>query len=186
MRSHVDDRLRDGSPVFSRDCPEFNVATPGGNRIVVLVNHLKSKGYGSPAESNKRRRAQAARVAAIYEELIADGEKYVVVVGDLNDTPDSAPLKPLLSETNLKDAFENPAFDDDGHPGTYGSCLAANKIDYILLSPELFGRVTAGGVFRQGMWPGVRPTKWEAYSEITRKQEAASDHAAVWVDLDLE
>lgn len=125
-------------------------------------------------------------MAAIYEELIADGEKYVVVVGDLNDTPDSAPLKPLLSETNLKDAFENPAFDDDGHPGTYGSCLAANKIDYILLSPELFGRVTAGGVFRQGMWPGVRPTKWEAYSEITRKQEAASDHAAVWVDLDLE
>ena len=48
MRSHVDDRLRDGSPVFSRDCPEFNVATPGGNRIVVLVTISRARATDRP------------------------------------------------------------------------------------------------------------------------------------------
>jgi hypothetical protein len=35
------------------------------------------------------------------------------------------------------------------------------------------------------MWPGVRPKRWESYAELGRPEEAASDHAAVWVDLDL-
>jgi endonuclease/exonuclease/phosphatase family metal-dependent hydrolase len=85
----------------------------------------------------------------------------------------------------LKDVFLHPAFDDGGRPGTFGPCSAANKIDYILLSPGLFGKVTAGGVFRKGMWPGSRPAKWDAYPEVARPNEAASDHAAVWADIDL-
>lgn len=185
MRSHVDDRLANGQPVFSRDCPEFEVTTPGGSRLVVLVNHLKSNGYGGTAASNARRKAQAARVAEIYKGLIADGTKHVAVIGDLNDTPDSDPLEPLIAGTTLKDIFEHPAFDDGGHPGTYGLCNPSNKIDYMLLSPSLFQKVRAGGVFRKGMWPGSRPKRWDAYAEVTRKADAGSDHAALWVDLDL-
>jgi hypothetical protein len=33
-----------------------------------MVNHLKSKGYGSPASSNARRKAQAKRVREIYDQ----------------------------------------------------------------------------------------------------------------------
>jgi hypothetical protein len=66
MRSHVDDRLPNGETVFSRDCPEFTVTTAAGTRLVVLVNHFKSKGFGSPTTSNAKRRAQAERVKAIY------------------------------------------------------------------------------------------------------------------------
>ncbi|MDI4658145.1 endonuclease/exonuclease/phosphatase family protein [Xanthobacter autotrophicus] len=185
MRSHVDDRLPSGQPVFSRDCPEFTVELPSGPPLLVLVNHFKSKGYGSTSDSNARRRAQAERVRAIYEGLVAAGETRIAIVGDLNDTPGSRPLEPLLAQTDLKDIFEHPAFDNGGHPGTFGSCLASNKIDYLLLSPALFAKVTAAGVFRTGMWPGVRPRKWDAYAEITKKVEAASDHAAVWVDMDI-
>jgi endonuclease/exonuclease/phosphatase family metal-dependent hydrolase len=185
MRSHVDDPLPSGQPVFSRDCPEFTVVTPSGGRLLLMVNHLKSKGFGSTALSNARRRAQAERVKAIYEARIAEGERFVAVVGDLNDTPASGPLAPLLAGTDLKDAFTHPAFDDGGFPGTFGLCNASNKIDYLLLSPDLFALVQAGGVFRRGMWPGTRPRRWEAYAELTRPEEAASDHAAVWVDLDL-
>ena len=43
----------------------------------------------------------------------------------------------------------------------------------------------AGGVLRKGMWPGVRPVKWEAYPEIKEPINAGSDHAALWVDLDI-
>lgn len=185
MRSHVDDSDDRGQLIFSRDCPEFYLTMPSGAQLVLLVNHLKSKGYGSLTDSAKRRLAQADRVKEIYNSLIEQGEQYVAVVGDFNDTPDSDALKPLLQDTTLKDAFTHEHFDDGGYPGTYGSCNASNKIDYLLLSPELFKKVSAGGVFRKGMWPGSRPVRWETYPELTRKENAGSDHAAVWVDLDI-
>jgi endonuclease/exonuclease/phosphatase family metal-dependent hydrolase len=185
MRSRVDDRLPDGSPLFSRDCPQFEVTTPAGETLLILLNHFKSKGYGSTASSNARRKAQATRVAEIYRSLVEDGAEHVIIMGDFNDTPQSAPLAPLLEDTDLRDIFDHPHFDDGGYPGTYGLCNAANKIDYILLSPHLFQRVRAGGVWRKGMWPGVRPRRWESYEEVGRPQEAASDHAALWVDLDV-
>lgn len=185
MRSHVDDRLPNGQPVFSRDCPQFEVTTPSGEKLLVLVNHLKSKGYGGTAASNAKRKAQAERIAEIYRGLIANGASHVAVIGDFNDTPTSAPLAPLLEATDLKDVFTHPAFDDGGYPGTYGLCNAANKIDYILLSPGLFGKVRGGGVFRKGMWPGSRPRRWDAYAEVGRPADAGSDHAAVWAEIDI-
>lgn len=185
MRSHVDDRDQAGERIFSRDCPEFRVTLPSGATIVVLVNHLKSKGYGTPQASNAKRRMQAERVRDIYEGLVADGQDLVAVVGDLNDTPNSNPLEPLIAGSNLRDCFTHPDFDNGGYPGTYGLCSASNKIDYILLSPGLFSNVTRGGVLRTGMWPGTRPRRWDTYQELERPQEAGSDHAAVWVDIDV-
>jgi endonuclease/exonuclease/phosphatase family metal-dependent hydrolase len=74
-------------------------------------------------------------------------------------------------------------------PGTFQSCSLRNRLDYILLSEELAGTVTGGGIFRKGLWgdPGnVNPPQaWEIYPEITASVHAASDHAAIWVDLDL-
>ena len=115
---------------------------------------------------------------------MAAGDDLVAIVGDLNDTPDSDPLAPLLKHTDLKDVFEHPAFDNGGHPGTFGLCNAGNKIDYILPSPKLYPLVQAGGVMRQGMWPGVRPKRWATYEDLDHPKNAASDHAALWVDLD--
>jgi len=185
MRSHVDDRLPDGAFTFSRDCPEYVISTPAGNRLVVLVNHFKSKGFGTPASSNARRRAQAQRVREIYQRLTEEGNGLVAVLGDLNDTPDSTPLEPLLNDSDLRDVSEHPAFDDGGFPGTFGGCSAGNKIDYILLSPRLFETVSAGGVNRMGMWPGVRPKKWEVFPQVRRPEDVASDHAALWVEFDI-
>jgi endonuclease/exonuclease/phosphatase family metal-dependent hydrolase len=185
MRSHVDDRDGRGAPIFSRDCPVYQIATPGGETLLFLVNHLKSKGYGSQASSNARRKAQAQRVADIYRGLIADGARYVAVAGDFNDTPDSDPLSPLLDGTDLKDISAHPGFDDGGYPGTFGSCGPKNKIDFILLSPALFAAATGGGVMRMGMWPGVRPVRWEVFPELRNESDAASDHAALWADIGL-
>ena len=66
---------------------------PSGETIVVLLNHLKSKGYGGQASSNAKRRRQAKRSAEIYERLVSEGQTKVAIVGDFNDTPDSAPLE---------------------------------------------------------------------------------------------
>lgn len=185
--SHVDDADLAG-PIFGRDCPEYTVTLPSGASLLVMVNHFKSKGYGSAGDSNRRRERQAQRVADIYRARRAEGVDHVVVLGDLNDTPGSAPLAPLLvgsagSPIDLRDIATHPSFDDGGWPGTYTTGRAANKIDYLLCSPAVFDAVTASGIFRKGVW--TASGRWEMYPTLTREQDAASDHAAIWADVDL-
>lgn len=187
MVTHIYDRGADGGTIFSRDCPEYEILTPAGTRVWVLPNHFKSKYGGNDAASQARRRAQAARTAELYEALIARGESNVVVLGDLNDTPDSAPLRPLLADTDLRDVSEHPSFDTGAFEGigTYGLGNDNQKIDYLLLSPALFDKVRASGLFRKGAWPGSRPVRWEVYPELTRKVHVASDHHVIWADIDI-
>ena len=185
MRSHVDDKSERGGLVFSRDCAEYLVWTPTGQRLWLLVNHFKSKGYGTQEGSDRRRRHQAARVRDIYHRLRGEGETLIAVVGDLNDTPASDPLQPLIGETDLKDVSLLPAFQDDGHPGTYSNGTAREKIDYLLLSPGLAERMRTGGNWRKGVWGGKNGTRWEIYPEMRKVEHAASDHAAVWCDVDV-
>ena len=164
MQSHIHDLKDDGNPIYSRDCPEYAVTTPTGERIWVLPNHFKSKFGGNTPASIAKRRAQADRTAEIYERLRARGEENVVVLGDLNDIPDSAPLQPLLADTDLQDVsdhdlfevgeFNVPAGNTNEGIGTFGLGNDNDKIDYLLLSPALFDRVTAAGLFRKGAWPG--------------------------------
>jgi len=126
--SHVDDAL-DGKTIFSRDCPEYLVRVNDTKLVLLLVNHFKSKGFGSQAESNARRKIQANRVKEIYNLRKTQGMDFIAVLGDFNDTPDSDPLKPLIDDTDLKDIFKHPQFNDGGFPGTFGTCTASNKID---------------------------------------------------------
>jgi endonuclease/exonuclease/phosphatase family metal-dependent hydrolase len=185
MRSHVTDKSETGEVIFRRDCPEFHFTLRNGKHLLVMVNHFKSKGYGSQATSNRIRKAEATRVRNLYKKRLAEGIDYIAIVGDLNDTPNSDPLAPLHSNVSLKDVFTHPNFDNGGYPGTFGLCNASNKIDYMLLSPKLYQRVTEAGVFRKGMWPGVRPPRWDTYDELTEKVHAGSDHASLFADFDL-
>lgn len=186
MRSHVDDEAG-GGRLFSRDCPEYWFAFPessslAGQHLVVMVNHLKSKrGDGG----GDLRRRQAERVAAIYQHLRDDGVAHIAVVGDLNDYPGSDPLVPLLRDTDLRDFAEVKSFDDGGLPGTYGNGGPEDKIDYLLLSPSLFERATHAAIFRLGVWSEPDGSLFPHFDTITSKVEAASDHAAVFVDIDI-
>lgn len=185
MQSHADDKTTLGEYVFSRDCPEYGVRTPQRETVWVLVNHFKSKGYGNQNASDRRRWLQAESVRRITERLAAEKAALIAVAGDFNDTPDSAPLAPLMIESGFKDVFIHPSFDDGGRPGTYGRCAASDKIDYILLSPALFERVKAGGAWRKGIWGPNKKPLWEVYPEMKQSFHAASDHACVWCDLDV-
>ena len=185
MRSHIHDLGGNNKPIFSRDCPEFCVETPQGEEIYILPNHFKSKFGGNNAASQNKRKEQARRTGVIYERLISEGHQNVIILGDLNDTPDSNPLQPLLSGTNLKDISEHPTFDAGEFPGkgTFGLGNDSNKIDYLLLSPSLFARITACGLFRKGAWPGISPKRWEVYEELKEEIHVASDHHVVWCEI---
>ena len=185
MVSHVDD-MENGNRIFSRDCPEYTVRVNAAATILVLVNHFKSKGFGTQAVSNARRKAQAKKVRQIYDQRRAQGIVKIAIVGDFNDTPASDPLEPLLAQgSDLRDIFTHPKFEGDGRPGKFGNGTASNKIDYILLSPALSALVTKGGVFRNGVWGGKNGTLFPHFDEITKQIHAASDHAAIFADINL-
>ncbi|MBL7945782.1 MAG: endonuclease/exonuclease/phosphatase family protein [Flavobacteriales bacterium] len=188
IRSNVD--LEDDKGiVFSRDCPQYEVRTPGGNHIHVLVNHFKSKSGGG---GDKRLR-QATAVRAIVDGLVAQG-KHVVVLGDLNEGPQAGKtqaenLAPLYSNNSpLVDCWSLGAFDYGERPGSYDSCGLSDRLDYIFLSKSLANKVTAGGLFREGLWGDRKspPDKWDTYPEMTGQHQQASDHACVWVEVEVD
>lgn len=185
MRSHIHDLGPDNRPVFSRDCPEYCVETQDGERIWILPNHFKSKFGGNDPASQRKRKAQAQRTADIYRRLVSEGETKVVVLGDFNDVPDSDELSPLLTGTDLKDISQHPSFDtgEFAGKGTFGLGNDNDKIDYLLLSPALFNRVTSCGLFRKGAWPGKSPKRWTVYEELKEEVHVASDHHVVWCEV---
>lgn len=183
--THVDDVIGQ-EKIFSRDCPEYEIGTPNGNKLLVLINHLKSKGYGSSAQSNAKRERQAKRVREIYDDRIGKGWDYIAIVGDFNDTPASNPLQPLLGNgSDLIDVTQHSTFVGDSRPGTFANGTASEKIDYILMSPKLANKAQKGGIERRGVWGGVNGTLFPHFPEITKATEAASDHAALWVDINI-
>jgi endonuclease/exonuclease/phosphatase family metal-dependent hydrolase len=185
MRSHVDDTDEKGT-IFSRDCAEYEVRTPNGTTLLLLVNHFKSKGYGSPAASAAKRRRQARRVRAICDERLAEGFEYAAVLGDLNEVPDESPMDPLLRDgSTLIDVMAHKKFQGDGRPGTHGNGTKSSKLDYILMSPKLAERVVKGGIERRGVWGGKNGTLFPHLPTIKTEKDAASDHAALWVQLDV-
>jgi exonuclease III len=79
----------------------------------------------------------------------------------------------------------HPKYQDDGRPGTFGNGTKSQKIDYILLSPELFDKVENAEVFRKGVWGGKNGDLFEHFPEMMKPVHAASDHAALFVDLNI-
>jgi endonuclease/exonuclease/phosphatase family metal-dependent hydrolase len=180
MRTHVHDPGPTGAPVFSRDCPEYDVELPGGRRLVVLPNHFKSKRNGDTQDAVNRRRAQAERAHAIATAALTRTD-LVVLGGDLNDTPGSVPLASLFTD-GFADVSTHPDYPTD-RPGTYDTGLARHKIDYLILSPLLRARLQTVGLERRGSY---HPTLWTPFDTVTKAADEASDHHLLWADFDLE
>ena len=169
--THVDDTDANGL-IFSRDCAEYTISTPNNN-LLLLVNHFKSKGYGQPAANDARRKRQAVRVREIYEEKLSQGIELIAIVGDLNDSPERDPLRPLIGDgSTLVDVMQDPHFVSDGRPGTYGDGTANDKIDYILMSPKLLVRGTRRRSRTARCMGGKNGTLFPHFPEIQTKINA--------------
>jgi hypothetical protein len=83
--------------------------------------------------------------------------------------------------------YAHPTFQVGNRPGTFDSCGLANRFDYIPISKSLQPNFAGGGVFRKGLWGSrvTRPTAWDTYPDMTESLQQASDHAAVFVDLNI-
>jgi endonuclease/exonuclease/phosphatase family metal-dependent hydrolase len=183
LRSHIDDR--DGkSLVFSRDCLEVQLQLADGRSLSVLLNHFKSRGYGSVAKNDERRKLQADWVAEkilkTQHNLQSD---WVVVAGDFNDTPDSTPLRSLLTLPNLHDVlalkYPNP-----GDRWTY-HYEKNEQIDYLLVSEPLRQAWQDAGVERRGIYQVNQFTSGavQPFPTVTNYKSSASDHGSVWAEF---
>ncbi|TET65023.1 MAG: endonuclease/exonuclease/phosphatase family protein [Candidatus Aminicenantes bacterium] len=183
---------KDGNKtIFSRDCLEVEVFLSNDQPLYVLCNHFKSRGYDYDGTANEKRKRQAKRVAKILSEYDLTSD-WVVVAGDFNDNPTSAPLQPLLNVHNMYDVLElqfpvNPMKRWTYHYDKF------EQIDFILVSKPLKDRFRKAGVERRGMHNLKKLTTSsnglvdveEEYNAVTHWANAASDHGAVWAEFDV-
>lgn len=181
VRSHVDDTYtgkdKKQHRVFSRDCAEFEIELPDGRTLWLLANHFKSQGYGTPAGNDAKRLQQTKRVREILARFDLTKD-LVAVAGDFNATPQNASLAPLLTTPHLRDALDAPVFANQPRWTYHGG---KQQLDYLLLSAPLFAAVKAVVIERRGLWMKGNAT----FPEVTGDSNAASDHAAIWAEVEV-
>ena len=181
--------------IFSRDCLELAIDRDEDTRIHVLCNHFKSQ-MGAADESAAKRLEQARAVAAILDRYDL-AKQYVVVMGDLNEDISSTfgSLHPLLQKNGLHPVVD-PALPMNQRYTHYYEDAGAGRpkltqLDYIFVSEALRHRITGYGFERRGIHgidavaarEGAEPIT--PFPTVTGPDLSASDHAALWVDLDL-
>jgi endonuclease/exonuclease/phosphatase family metal-dependent hydrolase len=154
--SHVHDRGPDGRLLWPRDCVEAHAQA--GRALVVVGSHFSS----ALSDDGTRRAWQAARLREIADAVAAaDPSAVVLAGGDLNDTPASAALGPLLGDG----AWTDPA---PAGAETWPSANPSTRFDYLLVGSSEAGSVAAAWI--------------AAGADVV----LASDHRPVVLDLSLE
>jgi endonuclease/exonuclease/phosphatase family metal-dependent hydrolase len=108
---HTPDPLNAGEPVFSRDLLQVEVLSADRKRrlFTIFNNHLKSQfipfdvddPQAEKERADKLRQRQCEAEAAIIAAQTRPNSAFIVV-GDMNDRPDSAFLEPLVGAPKLK------------------------------------------------------------------------------------
>lgn len=178
------DAAKPDAPVFRRDCL---MATVG--RLTFIVCHLKAP-YPDPASAWSTRRLEAAAIRQLIEQRFPPGGgDYWLIVGDLNEphrtpAPADSAVAPLLAPFSV-DLMDRMAPDDrwtyrQSRSGIY-DCPDAMLASPALARdwPDACPRIVRCGMGREAApddEPGLDGVGWH--------RPHASDHAAVWIDLD--
>ena len=190
---HPDDPER---RVFGRDLLEVEILKANGDKLFTVYNtHMKSHfvPFGEDPDegrerANARRRRQAETTARIISKRERAGSKFVLL-GDMNDPPDSEFLAPMLAV--------------DGDPLTNA---LANAVETRAPKPETPGQ---GPGPASPQWThrfnpsGPEPPRYELFDQVwlsaglaprlqgatidrrTKHGGDGSDHDPAWVELDI-
>jgi len=154
-RPHTnDDFLLDGRRMrVKRGFAEVDIAGGGNFVFTVIVAHLKSRLATPEADQAEERLGEAKVLRGIIDgRLTRDPEAKMIVLGDFNDTRDSAPVREILgrgkrklfdtrpAERNGDTAVSEPPYfepRDVAWTYFYGKEDTYSRIDYIAISPGL-------------------------------------------------
>ena len=121
---------------FNRDVLAVSVEPPGADPFEVWVVHLKSNSGGREF-SEPVRLAESHKLRELLDKQLADDpEARFMVMGDFNDTWESATLKTIVGEGAT--ALWSAASDLGGDlPNTFNRGEYQSMIDFILCSPAM-------------------------------------------------
>lgn len=193
-------RRQESSTAFSRDCLQVEILKEdrSDTLVTLFICHLKSKysrylpSDGAAYEkdqqkSNERRKQQVAETIAVVQENMDIDKDYFMVLGDLNDTPQSDPLKDFLRPgnplglTNALDSIPQDNLDPesfkkrprDTHKWAKDTAREHNRttysqIDYLLMSKKL-----------AEAFIGKAKVEQRGYTK-------GSDHYMIWAEFDAD
>jgi endonuclease/exonuclease/phosphatase family metal-dependent hydrolase len=147
-RPHTDESFLLGGRRFrvSRGFGEVDIQAATNYSFTLIAAHLKSKRAVAQADEAEMRLEEAKLLRATVDaRLAADPNANIVVLGDFNDTKDSASTKAVIGRGKLKLVDTRPAErNGDNAPGReprnvawthyYAREDSYSRIDYILLS----------------------------------------------------
>jgi endonuclease/exonuclease/phosphatase family metal-dependent hydrolase len=180
--------------VFGRDLLEVEILNPTRTKTLFKIfnNHLKShyvdwqreKAAGERANDERRTR-QAEMVAKIVKDRTRPNSSFIIL-GDMNDPPDSLCLEPFTKdpELNLVNALSDP---QETRPAKHDEYPPASKAWTHRYKPGS-DKPTQYELYDQ-IWlsPKLTPKQIDAW--IDRRefhQGDGSDHDPAWVTLDLD
>ncbi len=172
--------------LFSRDCLEVDLDV-SGTELSLYVNHFKSM-IPTRTSTRARRQAQADRVSEIVDEWWSDADfaGNFIVVGDFNNFPQGASsLGSLLSGNRVVNVVNRlPQAERWTHFWAGGN--EYRQLDYILLSRGL-ADANAGTpqMLRKGLPHRATRYTGERYPGVGDDRPKASDHAPLYMDIDL-
>jgi hypothetical protein len=149
---HIPDPL-DGNPLFSRDLLQVDVLNTSRKErlFTIFNNHLKSHfvpftaadPVAEQARANELRRRQCQAAAAIIAAETRPNSRYLVL-GDMNDPPDSEFMAPLAESTQLKLTLglSNPT---ETRPAPRLTTAAHRRLDGTLQAQRQTSRLHAHG-----------------------------------------
>lgn len=141
-KPHTNDAFLIGKHRYfvSRGFAELEVEVNAKYRFTLIAAHLKSRlVIGSANEAEERLQEATLLRDLIDSRLSADPELNLIVLGDFNDIPDSAPLKTILGNGR------NPLFDlrpaERPHPPHIPSGEHAVTWTYHFAKDDVFSRI---------------------------------------------
>jgi endonuclease/exonuclease/phosphatase family metal-dependent hydrolase len=186
---HPDDPA---TPIFGRDLLEVQILNASRSKVLFTLfnNHLKSNfvdyrddPVAGAQKNNQRRRRQAEAMAEIVLKRTRPNSRFVIL-GDMNDAPDSPCLAPFAGNDSLglTNALADPAetrpakeskYPPPGPAWTHrykpkGGDMQYELYDQIWLSPSLAKRQTGAWIHRRKNLTGD-----------------GTDHDPAWIGLSL-
>nr|MDT0660489.1 endonuclease/exonuclease/phosphatase family protein [Micromonospora sp. DSM 115978] len=186
---------RQGNPVFGRDLLQVEVRAPDGKPLRIFVNHLKSNFIANefrltPDEVAtaregiaRRRTAQAEAITAILRHQRLS--RRIVLVGDMNDQPDSPTLAALV-EAGLGEHVTGAS--TVAGPSRAGTMTPDKYAD---LHPHMWThRHRARGATHFGLYDHIWTTSDLPVTAVhvmrrTQLTGDGTDHDPAYIDLDL-
>jgi endonuclease/exonuclease/phosphatase family metal-dependent hydrolase len=187
INTHRDERNEKNTGwLFSRDCLEVDIDA-GGKALSLYVNHFKSMMEGRD-KTRDRRLEQTQRVAEIVDGRWKESnyEGNFIVCGDFNDYEDApTSLSPLLEHPALVNVTGRLP-ENERWTHFYAGGHEYRQLDYLLLSQSLASKNPGKpAIMRKGMPWRAEDYAGERFEEVGENDPKASDHAPLYMDIEL-